>query len=68
MDRVSIGGLRPARGMADFIAELLDDTSQTPGAFWSGLAEIVRDLGPVNRALLAERDRRPHGRRNSHFD
>ena len=57
MDRVSIGGLRPTRGMAEFIAQLLADTPQTPPAFWSGLAAIVRDLGPVNRALLAERDR-----------
>jgi malate synthase len=43
--------------MAEFIAQLLADTPQTPPAFWSGLAGIVRDLGPVNRALLAERDR-----------
>jgi malate synthase len=57
MDRINIGGLRPTRGIAKFIAELLADTGQTPQAFWSGLAGIVRDLGPVNRALLGERDR-----------
>ena len=57
MERVSIGGLRPTRGMAEFVAELLAGTPQTPQGFWSGFAGIVRDLGPVNRALLTERDR-----------
>jgi malate synthase len=57
MERLSIGGLQPARQMAGFVAELLADTGQSPQAFWSGLAEIVRVLGPTNRALLAERDR-----------
>jgi malate synthase len=57
MDRLSIGGLQPDRQMAGFVAELLADTGQSPQAFWSGLGEIVGDLGPTNRALLAERDR-----------
>ncbi|MBV8753119.1 MAG: malate synthase G [Hyphomicrobiales bacterium] len=57
MERVEIGGLQPARAMSGFIAELLADTHLSPQAFWSGFAEIVRDLGPKNRALLAERDR-----------
>jgi malate synthase len=57
MDRVNIGGLQPARVIARFVAELLADTSLSPAAFWSGFAEIVRDLGPKNRALLTERAR-----------
>jgi malate synthase len=57
MDRVNIGGLQPARVIARFAAELLADTSLSPQAFWSGFAEIVRDLGAKNRALVAERDR-----------
>jgi len=57
LERVSIGGLRPTRGMAEFVAELLAGTPQTPQAFRSGFAGIVRDLGPINRALLTERDR-----------
>jgi malate synthase len=57
MDRVTIGGLQPARALAGFVAELLGNTSLSPKGFWFGLAQIVRDLGPKNRALLAERDR-----------
>ena len=57
MERVSLGGLRPARTLASFVAEVLSGTGLNPEAFWSGFASILRDLGPKNRALLAERDR-----------
>jgi malate synthase len=57
MERVSLGGLKPARILAGFVAELLSGTGLSPEAFWSGFAAIVRDLGPTNRALLAERHR-----------
>jgi malate synthase len=57
MERVSLGGLKPARTLAGFVAELLSGAGVGPEAFWSGFAAIVRDLGPSNRALLAERDR-----------
>src|ERR1043166_6440464 len=57
MERASVGGLKPARTLAGFVAEALSGTGLGPEAFWSGFAAIVRDLGPNNRALLAERDR-----------
>src|SRR4029077_7898632 len=57
MERVSLGGLKPSRTLAGLVAEVLADTGLNPEAFWSGFAAIVRDLGPKNRALLAERDR-----------
>jgi malate synthase len=57
MERVSLGGLRPSRILAGFVAEILSGTGLTPEAFWSGFAAIVRDLGPINLAVLAERDR-----------
>src|SRR5215475_11916154 len=57
MERVSLGGLQPCRTLAGFVAEVLAGTELSPAAFWSGLAAIMRDLGPKNRALLAERDR-----------
>ena len=57
-DRVEIGGL----GVAKCLHDLVDDeiapcTGIDPQAFWRSLAEIVRDLGPKNRALLDRRDR-----------
>ena len=57
MDRVTVGGMKPARILADFVAEALAGSGQSPEAFWSGFAAILRELGPKNRALLAERDR-----------
>ena len=36
--------------------ELLPDLDIEPGTFWSGLADIVAELTPENRRLLAERD------------
>jgi malate synthase len=57
MDRISIGGLKPARELADLVSEVLAGSALTPETFWFGLAKIVTDLGPRNKALLAERDR-----------
>src|SRR5215218_6375447 len=58
MERIGFGQLQPARILADFVVELLSaGTTLTPDAFWAGLAEIVRDLEPRNRALLEQRDR-----------
>ncbi|MCK9913017.1 malate synthase G [Microbacteriaceae bacterium K1510] len=57
IDRVTVGGVKPARILADFVAEALAGSGQSPEAFWSGFAAILRDLAPKNRALLAERDR-----------
>jgi len=51
-------GLQVAEELADFVeAKLLDGLSVSVGQFWGGLSLLVRDLAPVNRALLAERDR-----------
>ncbi len=56
-DRVPAGGLRIARVLHDFITtEAIPGTGIDPAAFWTGLAALVRDLAPRNKALLAERD------------
>lgn len=57
MERVSLGQLQPVRILADFVRELLSGNTLTPGCFWAGLADIIRDLGPRNRALLDDRYR-----------
>ena len=36
--------------------ELLPGTEIAPDTFWKALSELLRDLTPTNRALLAERD------------
>jgi len=58
-DRIEAAGLRVAPGLFRFIAdEALPaaGTGLTGAAFWRGVAEIVADLTPVNRALLRRRD------------
>jgi len=58
IDRVSFGGLRIDSRLADFVAnEALAPTQLTPAEFWSGVESIFADLMPLNRQLLAERDR-----------
>ncbi len=62
MDRVEAGGLSVARELHDFVNdEALPGTGVTAEQFWSGLDRIVHDLAPVNRELLATRDRMQAG-------
>jgi malate synthase len=57
-ERVSVGGLRIARELHDFVrTEALAGTRLDEGAFWAGVESIVTELMPRNRALLAERAR-----------
>ncbi len=55
---ISLGGLRVAPALRDFVEEeALTASGLTADRFWDGVREIVTELMPVNRALLAERDR-----------
>ncbi|WP_345796459.1 malate synthase G [Castellaniella sp. MT123] len=57
-DRISSHGLQIAAVLHQFLEqEALPGTGVQPAAFWEGLAAIMHDLAPKNRALLAERDR-----------
>ena len=56
-ERVEIGGLRVARCLHDLVEdEIAPCTGVDPGGFWRSLADLVRDLGPKNRALLDRRN------------
>ena len=56
-ERVAIGGLEVARCLHDLIQdEIVPGTGIAAASFWRSLADIVRDLGPKNRALLDRRD------------
>ncbi len=54
---LSRAGLQVAGELAAFVeAEALPGTGIAPDRFWAGLAALLRDLTPNNRALLAERE------------
>lgn len=56
-ERVEAGGLQVAKELHDFVSnEALPGTGLDETAFWDGFGEIVRDLAPKNRALLAVRE------------
>ena len=56
-ERVAAGGLSVAKCLHDLIKdEIAPATGVDPEAFWGAIADIVRDLGPRNRALLDRRD------------
>lgn len=56
-DRVSVGDLRVARVLYNFITdEALPGTGIDPDSFWAGVDKVVADLTPKNQELLARRD------------
>ncbi|MFN5403219.1 MAG: malate synthase G, partial [Burkholderiales bacterium] len=57
-DRIAIHGLLVATPLYRFIEDqVLPAVGVKSKAFWSGFDGIVKDLAPVNLALLTERDR-----------
>jgi malate synthase len=53
----TVGALRVSPALLAFVNdEAIPGTDVSPEAFWRGLGEIVRALGPANRALLKRRD------------
>jgi malate synthase len=56
-DRVSVGNLRVARVLYDFVnKEALPGTGIDPDSFWAGVDKVVTDLTPQNQDLLQRRD------------
>jgi malate synthase len=56
-DRVSVGNLRVAQVLYDFVNnEALPGTDIDPDSFWAGVDKVVTDLQPKNQDLLARRD------------
>ena len=56
-DRVTVGNLRVAKVLHDFITnEALPGTGLDPESFWAGVDKVVADLTPKNQELLARRD------------
>jgi malate synthase len=56
-DRVTVGNLRVARVLYDFITnEALPGTGLDTDSFWAGVDKVVTDLAPKNQDLLARRD------------
>ena len=56
--RTPLHRLQVDRDLATFIStEVLPGTGIAPDTFWAGFSQLAHDLTPMNRALLAERDR-----------
>ncbi|MEM9013797.1 MAG: malate synthase G [Pseudomonadota bacterium] len=56
-DTVSVGGLKVAAQLHDFInEEALPGTDVSVDAFWSGLETLLAEFAPRNRVLLSERE------------
>ena len=57
IERVVRSGLQIKKELADFTEDdLLSGSGIEADEFWSRFAEIVNDLVPKNRALIAERE------------
>ncbi|MBT8166904.1 malate synthase G [Falsiruegeria litorea] len=55
-ERLNLNGLQVAAELVEFIdSRALPGTGVAASDFWAGLARMVSELGPKNRALLAER-------------
>ncbi|WP_280232991.1 malate synthase G [Nocardia cyriacigeorgica] len=56
-ERIQVGGLQVASVLHEFVEnEALPGTGVDSAAFWAGAEQVINDLAPRNRALLAERD------------
>ncbi|MBF6399059.1 malate synthase G [Nocardia cyriacigeorgica] len=56
-ERIQVGGLQVARVLHEFVEnEALPGTGVDSAAFWAGAEQVINDLAPRNRALLAARD------------
>ncbi|NAT39544.1 malate synthase G, partial [Pseudomonas syringae pv. actinidifoliorum] len=54
---VQVGDLQVARVLFDFVQnEATPGTGVDAGAFWAGADQLIHDLAPKNKALLAQRD------------
>ncbi len=57
ISRVEHSGLQIAEVLYRLVnEEIAPGTGVAPGSFWAAMAEIVADLAPKNKALLAKRD------------
>ncbi|NLY33226.1 MAG: malate synthase G [Alcaligenaceae bacterium] len=57
-ERTQCHRLQVATVLKDFIdTRALPGTGVDPAAFWQGFDQLIHDLAPENKALLAERDR-----------
>ena len=56
-ERIELHGLSIARQLYELVNdEIMPDTGVEPERFWQALSDIVTELSPKNRALLARRD------------
>ena len=54
---VEVGNLQVAEQLADFInTRVLPGSGVEQGAFWAGFDQLIHELAPENKALLARRD------------
>ncbi|MDT2019102.1 MAG: malate synthase G, partial [Planktomarina sp.] len=57
LHQTSVAGMSVAEELFDFIeSRVLPGLSVTSDQFWTGLSKLTHELGPKNRALLAERE------------
>ena len=56
-EHVQVGGLQVAKVLFDFVNnEAIPGTGLDATAFWVGAEQLINELAPQNRALLAKRD------------
>src|SRR5210317_2440071 len=57
MQRTEVNGLKVASELYNFVnEEVLPGTGVNSDSFWASFADIIHDLAPRNRELLAKRD------------